>query len=352
MILWLLGVTLSVELSPFHSFHKEFNKSYKDMQEYAVRRDIFMKNYQSMVEHNQKYADGEVSWWMEINEDMDLTSEEWLAKRTGGIQQIDNSTIFTDTIDERIVAKLKKNGGQTVSEFNWLEKGKVSPVKSQGQCGSCAAFAAIAALESCFTIKTGQMVEDLSEQHILDCAYNHHVSDDAGTWGAYGCSGAFPNVYYDWLMSAPHNQEEASYPYTSGFSGKVSECKPDENGYFLDAKLTGMHNVWYPEELDMEELVQINPVATAVQVTSSWSHYGGGVLESEFCCDSKYNPNCPYKINHAVTVVGYGHQDGKDYWLIKNSWGTRWGDEGYVKLRKGKGHCAVGTFQQTIPHCQ
>ena len=83
----------------------------------------------------------------------------------------------------------------------------------------------IGAIESCYAINHDHMDDDLSEQHILDCAYNHFIADESGNWGAFGCEGAWPNAYVDWLMGGEMNQEEAAYPYTSGKTGEVGSCR-------------------------------------------------------------------------------------------------------------------------------
>merc|ERR1712200_191899 len=89
----------------------------------------------------------------------------------------------------------------------------------------------------------------------------------------------------------------------------------------------------------LEMLLMINPVATAVVATDNWGGYGGGVLDDDLCCDAATDPECINTLNHAVTVVGYGTEGDKDYWLVKNSWSTNWGEEGYFKIKKGTGHC-------------
>jgi len=334
----------------FLGFAKQFTKSYQSAEEYKYRSTIFEYNYKKMLEHNKRYESGEVSWWMKVHEDMDLTSAEWMAKRTGGLPAYDNTTVFEDTVDERILARMKELG-PAPREFNWVTQGKVSSVKNQGQCGSCAAFSVIGAVESCYNIQYGDAVDDLSEQHILDCAYNHYVNDEAGSWGAFGCDGAWPVAYVDWLMAGQYNQEEYSYPYVSGGTGSVYQCNPSQNGYHNNARVTGMYNRWYMQESEMESVVMMNPVSTSLQATNNWGGYGGGVMDDPACCDAAYDSNCVYNLNHAILVVGYGHESGQDYWLIKNSWGSRWGDNGYIKLKKGTGHCGVGSLHQTIPQC-
>merc|ERR1719249_464077 len=130
---------------------------------------------------------------------MDLTEAEWLAKRTGGLPYYDNTTVFLDTLNEEVLFKMSQVK-KTPRDFNWVDQGGVSSVKNQAQCGSCAAFAAVGAIESCTKITVGNMADDLSEQHLLDCAYNHVFTDGSGSWGCYGCDGAWPQGYIDWIV--------------------------------------------------------------------------------------------------------------------------------------------------------
>merc|ERR1712210_402954 len=138
--------------------------------------------------------------------------------------------------------------------------------------------------------------DDLSEQHIVDCALNHYYHDSEGSWGAFGCDGAWPPAYMDWLVNNNQGkiQTETSYPYTA----KVGNCRPASNGDFAYGSVT-----------------------------------------------------CQYNLNHEVTIVGYGNQGGIDYWLVKNSWATWFGENGYFKIKRGTGHCGVGSLHYTSAYC-
>merc|ERR1712055_756220 len=200
------------------------------MGEYELRRSIFMSNYNQMLEHNKRYAAGEVTWWAKVHPDMDLTEEEWSAKRLGGLPALDPNTKASQSkVHPSVTAKLSQLGDNP-EEFNWVTKGMVSSVKDQGQCGSCAAFSAIGAIESCYLIQSDEMNVDLSEQHIVDCAYGHTYNDESGSWGASGCNGAWPITYIDWL-SRRNNQDEAGYKYTYGESDSDQPCVHRCPGY-------------------------------------------------------------------------------------------------------------------------
>jgi len=343
-----LAAATSGEFSAFHNYAKNFGKSYANEKEAAYRRSIFEQNHAKIAEHNAKFATGQVSWYMKETEDMDLTEQEFLNKRTG-LPSVSKDFTPVDQLDAVIEAKLA-NLPPAPKEWSWVSQGMVSSVKNQAQCGSCAAFASLGAIESCYMINGDNGANDLSEQHLLDCAYNHEVSDASGTWGAYGCDGAWPNAYLDWIQGQ-YNQEESSYPYTSGRTGDVGKCSPSNNGAHTASMVSGFQNKWYTEEDSMEQMLMINPVVTAVSATNNWGHYGGGVLDDHLCCNAATDSSCVYNLNHAVLVVGYGTEGGKDYWLIKNSWGTSWGENGYFKLKRGTGHCGVGCLEQAIPRC-
>merc|ERR1711915_343829 len=145
--------------------------------EHVERRAIFKQNYDKMVAHNKKYDAGEETWFMRINEDADLTTEEWMEKRLSSFPA-HNATKMVDVKDPRIEARLEEIKKQEPRDyFNWVDYGYVSSVKNQAGCGSCAAFSTMGAIESCSAIYGGGLANDLSEQHILDCAYNHQYND-------------------------------------------------------------------------------------------------------------------------------------------------------------------------------
>jgi len=311
-----------------------------------------MKNYNTVLEHNKRYEAGETSWWMKINPDMDMTEEEWSSKYQGGLPHYNKNTTFSPSVMDPIHKTKLDQLNKAPKEWNWVDQGKVSSVKDQGECGHGTPFSVIASIESCFAILTGEMDDDLSEQHLLDCAYGHTFNDDIGSWIASGCNGGWPVAYTDW-MSNKYNQEEAGYPYESGSTHTHGNCRAKDENKHSAAHVTGHTNLWFTEELDMEQMLTINPVTTVFQLTNHWLHYGGGVLDDSYCCNAASDSDCVYNANHAALVVGYGTDaaSGLDYWLIKMSWSESWGDNGYLKLKKGTGHCGVGGLNQNIPTC-
>jgi len=342
-----LGLTAA---DPFLDFVKEHGKSYSTRAELVMRRAVFMENYEDMVAHNKRYLDGEETWWRKVTPYYDHTHEEWVAMFASGLPKYDNTTNFVDRIDDSYVEMMNSRvAGAAPDYWNWVEMGAVSSVKDQGQCGSCADFASVAIIESCFYQQRGVMFDDLSEQHLLDCAYEHYYYDGEGAWGAFGCDGAWPQAYLDWVVNenGGNVQTEESYPYEA----VNGACRSSSDGVFPEAQVTGQYNRWNTNEVDMKEMVYINPVATSI-AADYLGDYAGGVFNDPRCCEQISDPECKHWLNHEVTVVGYGTEGGLDYWLIKNSWTADFGENGYFKMKRGTGHCGVGALHYQAAHCE
>jgi len=341
----LLGISIASEAS-FLNFAKTYNKKYATTEEYAKRREIFFNNYNDMLRHNQEYEEGKVSWWRKMTEDYDITHEEWMAKMNLGMPPLDES-IMHNTVDEAMEARIKL--GAAPDSWSWVDQGAITSIKDQKQCGSCAAFAAIAAIDTCFYFASNDLYDDLSEQHLMDCANGHYSYDDEGAWGAFGCDGAWPQAYYDWLIN--NNGGRVEKEDCAPYHAQDKHCHDDDSCDYKGAKITGFYNKWHTTDEEMKELVYIAPVATTVYA-SYFGDYGGGVMDDSRCCEAVSDPNCIWTVNHEITVVGYGNEGGKDYWLVKNSWGKNWGMNGYLKIKRGTGHCGIGNQHIIQPYCE
>jgi len=349
--LWLLPLVVVVtatavaSVENFDEFCAKYNKEYSSEEEREYRETIFRENLEDIVNHNKLHTKGLVTWYKKVHEYMDYTEDEFVEARMGLPPMNRHSMKDSTSLHEIDLSKVN-----LPEQFSWVDEGGVTSVKDQGQCGSCAAFSAIAAVETCFWQQTGVLYDDLSEQFLLDCAYQYSFTDDEGTWGTDGCNGAWPMAYYDWLAGpeAGWTQTEAAYPY---LAASIGYCQYETDGFYSEAKVYGQFNKWDSYEDEMAALVLINPVVTSV-LSTYWGSYGGGVYDDPNCCDQDTDPNCIYTLNHAVTVVGYGHESGLDYWLVKNSWGDWFGENGYIKVKRGTGHCGIGRSHITMPFCR
>lgn len=203
---------------------------------------------------------------------------------------------------------------------DWRDKGAITPVKNQGQCGSCWAFATTEMIESYAAIASGELPV-LSSQQVTSCTPNTMSCGGTG-----GCMGSIPQLGYTYIQLFGHSTEE-DYPYTSGSSSQTGSCDYDIMDTAPMVGITGYDTMSNNLEWTMNHVATVGPLAVAVDA-SLWSRYSGGVFDG---CD--FNANIG--LNHAVQLVGYGTDAAEgDYWLVRNSWGGSWGEGGYIKLKR------------------
>ena len=206
--------------------------------------------------------------------------------------------------------------------IDWVTKGAVTPVKNQGQCGSCWSFSATGSMEGAYQIATGKLVS-LSEEDLVEC-------DQVDQ----GCGGGLMDNAFKFVMKNGI-AAEAAYPYISG-TGIRGLCKDKKEANAV-VTVTGFKDVPPKDEDALKTAVALGPVSVAIEADkSAFQLYKSGVLEKK---------SCGTKLDHGVLVVGYGTAPGifgkKDYWKVKNSWGATWGEEGYIRLARGKNMCGV-----------
>jgi len=202
--------------------------------------------------------------------------------------------------------------------IDWRTKGAVTPIKNQGNCGSCWSFSATGNMEGQWFL-AGNTLVGLSEEELVQCS---------SSTGNEGCNGGLMDWAFEWVTSNGGIDSESDYPYTSG-GGTTGTCVNSKLGNKV-AKFTG-HTDMPKNENSMATWVYTNgPLAIGVDAIT-WSSYTGGIMSN---CNGK-------QLDHGVLIVGFNDANSPPYWIVKNSWGTSWGENGYIRLEKGTDQCGI-----------
>ncbi|KAF8796161.1 Cathepsin L like protein [Argiope bruennichi] len=297
----------------WENFKRVFGKSYNGKEEVA-RRMIWERRVADVMRHNLHYDLGFHSFRKGINEFSDMEHEEFVRTFNGFRRQVDK----------------QNNASSWISPFNvaipdtvdWRDQGLVTPVKNQQQCGSCWAFSTTGSLEGQHKKKTGQLVS-LSEQNLVDCS---------GPEGNQGCEGGLMDQAFQYIKDNKGIDTEDSYPYTA----EDGTCHFKKSA--VGATVTGYVDIPTGDEEALKKAVAtVGPISVAIDAShDSFQTYQDGIYDEPECSSDA--------LDHGVLVVGYGTEDGSDYWLVKNSWGTTWGIKGYIKMSRNKNNqCGIAT---------
>lgn len=315
----------------FSSFLGQYGKSYA-AQEYDQRRVIFESNVLRLKELNRKHA-GRTKF--RANQFLDMTRDEVLRFRGGKARGSTRANRRSPEQQKYLNSYIHDISKETPSSFDWRSSrpGVVGPVKDQGMCGSCWAFGAIGPIESMLAMQTGKYVE-LPEQFIVDCAWTNGTGSSGGN---FGCDGGDSDIGALEVVRKfggilPSASAYGSYLSINGY------CK-DTRLMDVGAKVTGWVDIKDRDEKALlSALSTKGPISVGIMVPDEMLFYDSGVLSVESC---RHNSS---EIDHAVVLVGYGTDEhGTDYYTIRNSWSTYWGDRGYINIARGDLDCAVSS---------
>jgi C1A family cysteine protease len=292
----------------FESFKDKFARTYYDEAEESRRFENFCNTIEKNKQLRVQFPTAE--WG--ITQFADWTEEEFKSILTFKRSE---DAVPSNTTAQSI------NSGSAPSAYSWLSYSKnvVTPVYNQGQCGSCWAFSATEQIESMWAL-AGNALTQLSMQQIVSC----DKYDD-------GCGGGNPYSAYKYVEQAGGIESYSAYPYVDS-AGITTACK--FNKQYIVAQISGWNYVSQSASTEAQmvtKLYQNGPVSVCVDA-SAWSSYTGGVYPASACGK---------QLDHCVEAEGYNIGGSSPYWIIRNSWGTSWGQAGYMNLQYGKDACGV-----------
>jgi len=304
-----LGMTEEVGLNSYLLWKKKHGKPFLSVEEEQQRLKNFYQNKMKVDAHNQK----NLGWEMELNKFSDMSFDEF---KSAFLMKSQNCS-----------ATGKGNhvlSNQNLPVYiNWQEYGRVTPVKNQANCGSCWTFSTTGCLESATAIhRFGHPLYTLSEQQLVDCAQG---------FNNFGCNGGLPSQAFEYIHYNGGIMDEWDYKYEA----KNGTCRYKSGDAVAFVK--SVVNITAGDEHELADAIAFhNPVSVAFDVTDDFVSYKGGIYS---------NPDCgtkPSQVNHAVLAVGFGETvDGHKYWIVKNSWGTSWGTDGYFLIERGTNTCGI-----------
>jgi len=307
------AMTLDADVQLFREFKQKHSKVYESDAHELAKFQTFKDNLAYINAHNlNKDVHG---FTLGINHFADMTNEEYRAQ------------LSTFPSKEQGATYLPALNSSVPDSVDWRTQGYVTPVKDQGQCGSCWAFSTVASLEGQYFRKYGTLVS-LAEQQLVDCS---------GSYGNMGCNGGLMDSAFRYIQSlAPQGLDtEDSYRYTA----RDGACKASSGTQASPAAtVSGFTDIPQGSESGLQSaLAENGPISVAIDASHmSFQFYTSGVYY-EGACSSR-------QLDHGVTAVGYGTESGKDYWIVKNSWGTVWGDEGYIKMSRNRNNnCGIAS---------
>lgn len=327
----------------FAAFTHRHKKNYKGHEEYSRRFGVWKDNLDYVRKWN---SDGSASFQLGMNEFADLTDDEFAASylnKNLHDEYLQSETFHNENslIQESAGAKEStgyydirwhKNTGKQPSKQDWKKKGAVSAVNNQAKCFACYAFAACGAIEGAVKLQTGKM-QKLSAQQIVDC------STPSSGFMNHGCKGGTMVKSYKYIIKNGLMKWE-DYGYRTQLNSepecKLSYASCKYKKHKVAQRIKGYVNIRKGSEHDLKNAVGMRPVSAAIDAHHrAFKLYRSGVFSLA---------SCTTHLTHGLLVVGYGEQEGRKYWKVKNSWGTTWGQDGFGQVIRDKNMCAIGNW--------
>jgi len=294
----------------FTEWMVQYGKSYMP-EEFFTRYEVFKSNMDFVIAHNAANA----SYTVELNKFADLTRGEFKAVYLGYKPEIRLHPKSAKKFNW--LYEIDAPNAYPSGSLDWTQKGAVTGVKDQGQCGSCWAFSTTGSMEGTIQIAHG-VLTSLSEQELVDCG---------ARYGNLGCNGGLMDRAFKYAMDNGLCSE-AAYPYTA----KDGTCRSSSCTAQPYTKLSGYTDVTSGSEPSLGAASDMEPVSVAIEADQSgFQLYHGGVFTGV----------CGKNLDHGVLLVGYGVDTNQNYWKVKNSWGTSWGEAGYIRMIRDKDECGI-----------
>ncbi|XP_068667488.1 vignain-like [Aristolochia californica] len=261
------------------------------------RFEVFKQNVKYIHSFNKKDA----PYKLKLNKFGDMTNQEFRSYYAGSSRPHRRPASKSFTYEK--VADVPPS-------VDWRPKGAVTEIKDQGQCGSCWAFSTVVGVEGINAIKTKNLIS-LSEQQLVDCDNTENQ----------GCNGGWMELAFDYINKNGGLTTEENYPYKAR-DGRCNRSKERSHVVSIDGHETVPSN----DESALLKAAANQPISVAIDA---------GGQDFQFYSEGVFTGSCGTDLDHGVAVVGYGSTtDGTKYWIVKNSWGTEWGEKGYIRMER------------------
>lgn len=304
-------------------FKQTHDKKYTSTEHESLKFSVFQKNLEMIEKHNAEFEQGNKTYTLGVNFYADWTFDEFKHTYLG----TKLSLAMKKNMSTSTFLKMVSPAVKIADEIDWRELGAVTEVKNQGQCGSCWSFSTTGSLEAAHFRATDKLVS-LSEQQLVDCSSRYNNQ---------GCNGGLMDNAFQYIKDNGGLDTEQSYPYHA----VAEKCHYKKKA--IGSTCSGFIDVAEGDEEALKQAVATaGPVSVAIDVTEEhFMLYKDGVFVDETC------KNSPDSLDHGVLVVGYGKgkvSGSEDYWIVKNSWGPMWGEQGYIRMaRNKKNMCGIST---------